>query len=89
MADGSDVAPQALTQAAQEKLLQIVQRVEKLEEEKATIVADIKEVYDEAKAMGYDTKVLRKVVALRKQDRREREEMEQVLDLYLAAIGEV
>lgn len=82
------VAVQALTQSAQERLRQIVARIERLEEEKAGIAADIKDVYGEAKSAGYDTKVLRKVIAIRKQDRRERAEMEQVLDLYMVALGE-
>jgi uncharacterized protein (UPF0335 family) len=82
-------APQSLTQTAREKLKMLVARIEKLEEEKAAITADIKEVYGEAKALGYDTKVLRKVISLRKQDRAEREEQEMVLDLYLQALGEI
>ncbi|MFZ4601004.1 MAG: DUF2312 domain-containing protein [Alphaproteobacteria bacterium] len=86
---GVSAAPQALTQSAKEKLKQIVTRIEKLEEEKKGIAADIKDVYAEAKAVGYDTKALRKVVSLRKIDRQEREEQEMVLDLYLAALGEI
>lgn len=82
-------APQSLTQPAQEKLRQLVARIEKLEEEKKSIADDIKETYGEAKAMGYDTKVLRKVIRLRKQDRQEREEQEQIMDLYLLALGEI
>lgn len=83
------VAPQTLDRSAQERLRQIVARIERLEEEKAGLAADIKEVYAEAKSAGYDTKVLRKVITLRKQDRRARAEMEQVMDLYLAALGEI
>ena len=87
---GDDVvALQSLTQAAKEKLKLVVTRIERLEEEKAAIASDIKDVYGEAKALGYDTKALRAVVRLRKQDRREREEQEQMLDLYLAALGEI
>jgi uncharacterized protein (UPF0335 family) len=82
-------APQALTQSAQEKLRQLVTRIEKLEEEKKSIADDIKETYGEAKGMGYDTKVLRQVIRIRKQDRAEREEQEQVRDLYLLALGEI
>jgi uncharacterized protein (UPF0335 family) len=82
-------APQALTSTAQEKLRQLVARIEKLEEEKKSIADDIKETYGEAKGMGYDTKVLRKVIRLRKQDRAEREEQEQIMDLYLLALGEI
>jgi uncharacterized protein (UPF0335 family) len=82
-------APQSLTQAAKDKLKQVVARIEKLEEEKAALAADIKEVYAEAKTLGYDTKALRSVVRLRKMDRKSRIEQEQVLDLYLAALGEI
>lgn len=87
--DDDIAAPQSLTQTAKEKLKQIVSRIERLEEEKAGIASDVKDVYAEAKALGYDTKALRAVVRLRKIDRREREEQEQVLDLYLAALGEI
>ncbi len=83
------VAAQSLTQTAQEKLRQLVARIEKLEEEKKGIADDVKESYAEAKAMGFDTKVLRQVIRLRKQDRQEREEQEQVRDLYLHALGEI
>ncbi len=82
-------APQALTQSAREKLKQFVARIEKLEEEKKQIATDIKDTYAEAKGLGYDTKVLRQVIKIRKQDRQEREEQEQVLDLYLHALGEI
>jgi uncharacterized protein (UPF0335 family) len=82
-------APQSLTQTAQEKLRQLVARIEKLEEEKKSIADDVKETYAEAKSMGFDTKVLRQVVKIRKQDRQEREEQEQVRDLYLHALGEI
>jgi uncharacterized protein (UPF0335 family) len=85
----AETAPQTLTASAQDKLRQFISRIEKLEEEKAAIAADIKEVYGEAKSLGYDTKVMRKVVSLRKQDRRERLEQEQVMELYLAALGEI
>jgi uncharacterized protein (UPF0335 family) len=85
----SETAPQVLTQSAQERLRQLIARVEKLEEEKAALAADIKEIYGEAKATGFDTKIMRRVVALRKQDRNERAEAEMVLDLYLAALGEI
>ena len=72
---------------ARDQLRAIVERIEKLEEEKAAIAGDIKEVYAEAKANGYDTKVLRQVVRLRKQDSAERQEIEALLDLYLHALG--
>jgi uncharacterized protein (UPF0335 family) len=71
-----------------DQLKSIVQRIERLEEEKKTITDDIKEVYSEAKANGYDVKVLRKVISIRKRDLRERREEEAILDLYLQAVGE-
>ncbi len=77
------------TAVAQGQLKSIVERVERLEEEKKTIADDIKEVYAEAKANGFDTKTLRKVVVLRKKDRTEREEEEAMLDLYMNALGMV
>ncbi len=72
---------------AADQLRQIIERIEKLEEEKQAIADDIKDVYAEAKANGYDTKTLRQVVRLRKQEAHEREEQEQLLDLYLHALG--
>ncbi len=72
---------------ASEQLAQIVARIERLEEEKAALAADIREVYAEAKGNGFDTKVLRKVISLRKIDRAERAEMDAILDLYLEALG--
>jgi uncharacterized protein (UPF0335 family) len=74
---------------AKEQLLSVIERIEHLEEEKKGISDDIKEVYAEAKANGYDTKVLRKVVSIRKQDATEREEQDAILDLYLTALGMV
>ncbi len=82
-------APQSLTQTSREKLRQMVARIEKLEEEKKSIADDIKESYAEAKTLGFDSKVLRMVVRIRKQDRQEREEQEMVLDLYMHALGEI
>ena len=73
---------------ARDQLRAFVERIERLEEEKKTIADDIKEVYAEAKGTGYDVKVLRKVVALRKRDLDERKEEEAILDLYLQAVGE-
>ncbi|MEN5084302.1 DUF2312 domain-containing protein [Bosea sp. TWI1241] len=71
-----------------DQLKSIVERIERLEEEKQTIADDIKEVYAEAKGCGYDPKVLRKVIALRKRDLDERKEEEAIMDLYLQAVGE-
>ena len=70
---------------AGDRLKSFIERIERLEEEKKTLQADIKEVYAEAKGTGYDVKVLRKVVALRKRDLDERKEEEAILDLYLQA----
>ncbi|MEM1421830.1 MAG: DUF2312 domain-containing protein [Pseudomonadota bacterium] len=69
------------------QLRAIVERIERLEEEKKEVGEQVKEVYAEAKANGYDTKILRKVVLLRKKDPNERSEEDAVLDLYLDALG--
>lgn len=69
------------------QLRAIVERIERLEEEKAALVTDIKEVYGEAKSNGFDTKTLRAVIRLRKQDPAERQEQEALLDLYKEALG--
>jgi uncharacterized protein (UPF0335 family) len=74
---------------APDLLKAFVERIERLEEEKASIAGDVKEVYAEAKAQGFDAKILRKVVALRKRDIAERREEEEILDLYLQALGMV
>lgn len=72
---------------AQSQLKSIVERIERLEEDKAAVVSDIKEVYLEAKGNGFDTKVLRKVIRLRRMDKAKRQEEEALIDLYLSAIG--
>jgi uncharacterized protein (UPF0335 family) len=76
-----------LTTAAQGRLKSFVERIERLEEDKAGVAGDLKEVYLEAKGEGFDAKILRKVVRLRKQDVAKRQEEEALLDLYLSAIG--
>lgn len=75
------------TSVAREQLRSIVERIERLEEEKKAIADDIRDVYAEAKANGYDTKVLRQVVSLRKKDLAERQEQDAVRDLYMQALG--
>ena len=75
------------TTFAQGQLRSLVERIERLEEEKKTIAADIKEVYAEAKGHGFDTKILRKVISLRKKEATEREEEQSMLDLYMEALG--
>ena len=64
-----------------------VERIERLEENKKALVDDIKDVYAEAKGSGFDVKIIRKIVAIRKQDRDKRREEEEILDLYMAALG--
>ena len=64
-----------------------IERIERLEEERKALADDIKDVYGEAKANGFDVKTMRKIVAIRKQDRDQRIEEETILDLYLAALG--
>lgn len=73
---------------AEDQLKAFIERIERLSEEKAAIQGDIKEVYAEAKGNGFDTKVLRQIVRIRKMDRAERQEQEALLELYLAAIGD-
>jgi uncharacterized protein (UPF0335 family) len=75
------------TSFAKGQLKSIVERIERLEEEKKSLAGDIREVYAEAKGTGFDTKILRKVIAFRKKDKNEREEEEALLDVYLGALG--
>lgn len=72
---------------AVERLRSFIERIERLEEERAGIAADIREVYSEAKGAGFDTKIMRQVVRLRKMDDNDRQEQEMVLDTYLHALG--
>ena len=72
---------------AADQLRAFIERIERLEEEKQALADDIKDVYAEAKATGYDTKILKQVVKIRKQDTAERQEQEALLDLYLSALG--
>ena len=64
-----------------------LERIEKLEEEKRALADDIKDVYAEAKGTGYDVKIIRKIVSIRRQDHNKRREEEEILDLYLSALG--
>jgi uncharacterized protein (UPF0335 family) len=86
MADDSS-SIEVLNATAQTRLKTIIERIERLEEDKAAVANDIKEVFAEAKGEGFDVKILRKVVRLRKQDKAKRLEEEAILDLYLSAIG--
>ena len=76
-----------LSLTAQGKLKSLVERIERLEEDKAGVAADLKEVYAEAKGEGFDTKILRKVIRLRKADTAKRQEEEALIELYVSAIG--
>jgi len=86
MADDSS-SIEILNSTAQGKLKSLVERIERLEEDRATVANDLKEVYGEAKGEGFDTKILRKVIRLRKQDSAKRQEEEALIDLYVSAIG--
>jgi uncharacterized protein (UPF0335 family) len=72
---------------AKDHIKSIVERIERLEEEKKTISDDIKDVYAEAKSNGYDVKALRTIVRMRKQDANDRAEQETTLELYMQALG--
>ena len=75
------------TPTAPDQLRSIIERIERLEEDKSEVAADIKEVYAEAKGNGFDTKALRKLVALRKKDRSTAMEERAILELYANALG--
>lgn len=85
MADGE---LNKIDETTREKLRQTVAKIERLEEEKREIADAVKEVYAEAKAIGFDTKALRQVIRLRKIERAEREEQDMILETYLIALGE-
>ena len=83
--DASSIA--TINTTAQGKLKSLIERIERLEEDKAAVANDLKEVYAEAKGEGFDVKIVRKVVRLRKQDTAKRQEEEALIDLYISAIG--
>ncbi|CAK0777687.1 conserved hypothetical protein [uncultured Gammaproteobacteria bacterium] len=70
-----------------ERLKSFFERIEHLEEERAALGADIKDVYTEAKGEGFDTKVIRKIISLRKMEKSARQEMEELMELYMQALG--
>lgn len=72
---------------AKDQLKSVIERIERLEEEKGNLATDIREIYQEAKGNGFDVKALRTVVRMRKQDANERQEQETVLETYLQALG--
>ena len=86
MADNAEITK--IDETTREKLRQTVAKIELLEEEKKEVAEQIKEVYGEAKAIGFDTKALRAVIRLRKIEKAERDEQEMILETYLIALGE-
>ena len=80
-----DEAP--ATKFAKDQLKSIIERIERLEEEKKAISDDIRDVYAESKGNGYDVKALRMIVRMRKQDPDERQEQETILETYMQALG--
>jgi uncharacterized protein (UPF0335 family) len=86
MPDGAQ-AQENVGGIAAEALTQYVDRIERLEEEKKALAADIKQVYDEAKATGFDVKILRKLISMRKVAEHDRKEQDEILELYKRALG--
>jgi uncharacterized protein (UPF0335 family) len=86
-ATAAAVADVADTGVAADELRQFVERIERLEEEKAAIAGDIKEVFAEMKGRGFDTKAVRSILRIRKKDHAERQEEEAILELYMQALG--
>lgn len=87
MNDAADEPGFSTTSVSAGQLRALIERVERLEEEKKEVAEQIKEVFAEAKANGFDVKTMRKVISLRKKDPDERSEEEAMLDLYLQALG--
>ena len=86
-ASQEDAGANEPTDATGQQLKSYIERIEKLEEEKQNLQADIREIYSEAKANGFDTKVMRQLIRLRAQDPNDRSEQEELLDTYKNAIG--
>ncbi|MBY0612698.1 MAG: DUF2312 domain-containing protein [Beijerinckiaceae bacterium] len=80
-------ATESMSQTTAGQLKSIIERIERLEEEKKALSEDIRDVFAEAKATGFDPKILRKIVSLRKQDLAERQEQDALLETYMAALG--
>jgi len=87
MATSAALKEESATQFAKDQLKAIIERIERLEEEKKTISDDIRDVYAESKGNGFDVKALRTIVRLRKQDPNERQEQETILETYMQALG--
>ena len=90
MPDGSAVSKKTKAgPISADRLKSFVERIEKLEEERKAISDDMRDVYSEAKGVGYDVKTMRKIISIRKVDAAERDEQEQLLDVYKHALGMV
>ena len=89
MSKGESTHVDEVSGAAAGQLKSFIERIERLEEEKKAIAEDIKDVYAEAKGTGFDVKVMRKIISLRKKDAAERQEEEAILELYMQALGMV
>ena len=87
MATAAAAVQESATRFAKDHLKAFVERIEKLEEEKKAISDDVRDVYSEAKANGFDTKALRAVIRLRKQEPQERNEQQMILETYMHALG--
>lgn len=91
MPDGSSISSKKTKAGpiSADRLKSFIERIEKLEEERAAIGSDIKDVFSEAKGVGYDVKTMRKVISIRKMDAADRDEQEALLDVYKHALGMV
>lgn len=89
MFSAGETGEERVEAVAAAELRQFIERIERLEEEKGTLNEDIKEIFGEAKGRGYDTKIIRVIVRLRKKDANERKEEEAILELYMNSLGMV
>lgn len=89
MADDATPQVEVLNSTAQGQIKSIVDRAERLEVEKAEIMEQLKELFHEAAGNGFDVKILKKVIRLRKEDRAKRQEQDTILEIYLHAVGEI
>ena len=83
----SEAESAASSTISAERLRSIIKRIEKLEEDKSAVGEDLKEVYSEAKGTGFDVKVIRKIIQLRKMEKEKRHELEELVDLYKSVLG--
>lgn len=86
-AERATSAPSSVGGVSGDRLKQYIERIERLEEEKAGLAEDIRDVYAEAKSAGFESKIMRQIVKLRKMDHQKRQEQEELLELYKSAIG--